>query len=323
MKKYIKHLIFSALAIGFFSCDDGDEQVDTLLDTVERGAILRTVQVFSNEFPIGQTDAAFSIEIEEQDQEDGALLESVDIFLTYEDGSADDGDSSGGITDEVFFGNIPASDFTTGEFGLPRTMLTITFSEMLALVNLTDDQTFGGDTFRTRLVLNLTDGRSFTNSDVNGNVASGSFFLSPFQYTTPVVCPVGETEFIGDYTLENITAVDFGNLYAEGQTVTLSQPGEISVERQFSAVVLEDLGIGQDPDPFTFQLVCVVVVPDENQGTGLACGGNLDIGPPIGDISGMYITGDDSVFEIVIGYNESGAATCAVGSDAVIRLTRQ
>ena len=311
------------------SCEE-EEQVDQLIDTVERGAILRTVEILSNEFPFDQPDSAvFSVILEEQDQEDGGLLESVDIFTTFVDGSDTEGDSSNGIVgQEVAVRTIDASEFTTGENGLPVTTLTITLSELLGLVNLTPENIFGGDTFTTRLVLNLTDGRSFTNDlgdnvDVNGNIASGSFFQSPFRYTTPIVCPIGEEEFIGDYVLTNVTAVDFGNLYADGQIVTL-EAGETSVERMFTAVVLEDLNVGQPATPFVFQLICNEVVPSPDQSTNLQCGGgSLTIGTPVGDDIGVYNTGDDSTFTIVIGYNESGAATCASPSDAVITLSRQ
>ena len=136
-----------------------------------------------------------------------------------------------------------------------------------------------------------------------------------------MVCPVEEDEFIGQYELSNITPVDFGNLYAEGQIVDITA-GEISGARMFTAVVLEDLAIGQPATTLVFNLVCNSITLPSNQPTNLQCGGSLDLGPPIGDVSGSYITGDDQVFDIIIGYNETGTATCAVASDAVIRLTK-
>lgn len=324
MKKIFKiAAVFGLLAVGFQSCDDGDKIIDDLQENVERGAILRTNAILSNEFPIGQTDATFSVELEEQDQENGGLLESVDVFVTYADGSPDAGDSTGGNTSEVALRTIPRSDFATGEFGLPRTTLTITFAEMLSAVGLTDDQTFGGDTFTTRLVLNLTDGRSFTDTDVNGNIASGSFFRSPFKYTTPVVCPVAADEFVGDYVLENVVPVDFGNIFREGQIVTL-ELGGTSVDRTFDAIVFEDLDPTFPVLTFAFSLVCNKVGVNDNQDTGLGCGGGtLFLGGPIGDEIGEYTTGDDSTFTIVVGYNESGLATCATASNAVLRLSKQ
>lgn len=136
-----------------------------------------------------------------------------------------------------------------------------------------------------------------------------------------VICPVEDSEFIGDYTLTNITPVDFGNLYADGQIVSITA-GDILGQRMFDAVVLEDLGVGQPATTLVFNLVCNSITLPSNQPTNLQCGGSLDLGPPIGDVSGIYTTGDDTVFDIVIGYNEPETATCAVASDGVIRLTK-
>jgi len=108
------------------------------------------------------------------------------------------------------------------------------------------------------------------------------------------------------------------------QTVTL-EAGDTSVQRFFSAIVFEDLDPTFPVLDFTFDLVCNEVIPTSNQDTGLGCGGGtLFIGAPIGDDQiGTYITGDDSTFTIVVGYNEGGAATCATESNAVLTLSRQ
>jgi len=303
------------------SCTEEDNVVDDVLTGVTSGAVLRTISIIANEIPIGDDTALFSIEVEEQDNQDGALLESVDVYTTFADGSPDDGDSSAATTSEVFLFNIPASSFTAGPFGLPRATITIPATDLIAAVNLTNDALFGGDAFTTRLALNLTDGRTFS-VDNAGGIITGGFFNSPFQYTTPIVCPVDETEFIGDYVLSNVIPSDFGDIYKEGSVVTL-EAGTTSVERMFTAVVLEDLGVGQPATPLVFQMVCNQVVVSPDQGTSLQCGGALLLGPPIDAAPGTYVTGDDSTFNIVIGYNETAAATCAVPLDVEISLTRQ
>ncbi len=323
MKIKYYYQIALLLALPLLNSCDSDEQIDELIDTVERGAILRTVETLSNELPIGDETASFSVLLEEQDQENGALLQSVDVFVMFTDDSEDAGNSSNGIVgQEIALRTLSADEFTTGSNGLPRTTLTIPVQELLEAVNLTADNIFGGDFFTTRLVLNLIDGRSFTNTDANGNIASGSFFRSPFRYITPVVCPIGETEFIGEYVITNVVQADGDNLFSEGGIVLL-EGGETSVERSFTAVVLGDLGLGQPATPFVFQLVCNEVIVADDQGTNLGCGGSLTLGPPIDGINGTYATGDDSTFEIIVGFNESGAATCAGSNDAIIRLSRQ
>ena len=58
----------------------------------------------------------------------------------------------------------------------------------------------GGDQINIRLVVNLTDGRSFTDADGTGNVSGGSFFSSPFSYRAGINC-IPVTPVTGDYEL--------------------------------------------------------------------------------------------------------------------------
>ena len=116
-----------------------------------------------------------------QDKENGNLLESVDVFVTFSDKSLDSGDSSNAITDEVLIKTLPASVFAVDpENNLPRTTLTITLYEFLSAVNIDQDAIFGGDVFDLRLVLNLTDGREFSTNNVSDNIANSAYFNSPF-----------------------------------------------------------------------------------------------------------------------------------------------
>lgn len=324
MKNIFKLTALAAVLVFASSCEsEGDNTIDQVFDGVTNGAVLRTVSILSNELPLGDETASFEVLLEAQDNQDGDLLESVDFWITYTDGSPDEGDSSAANTDEIFVRNIAASEFEEGPFGLPRTTYKLTLPEMLALVGLEGDAIFGGDTFVTRVALNLTDGRVFSTNNATG-IIQGGFFASPFTYTTPVVCPVGEEEFVGDYTLFNVVQSDFGNIFGEGATVALSIPEDgTSVDRTFSSVVLPDLEIGQDPTPLNFQMICNEVVVLTAQPTGLGCGGSLLLDPPIAAAPGTYITGDDSVFNIVMGYNVTGEATCAVPLDIEIRLEKQ
>jgi len=320
MKKLHPILYLFCLSI-LFSCTEEDNVVDQVFDGVSNGAVLRGT-IIENEIPVGVEDAKFVLDIEEQDIEDGALLSSVDVYISYTDDSPEEGDSTGAATGEVLYRTIDKSEFTPSEFGLPSIRLTIPVQDFLATVGLaSSDALFGGDSFTTRLELKLTDGRVFSANNAGG-IITGGFFSSPFSYTTPVVCPVGETEFVGEYMITNVVPTDFGDLFKENSIVTL-EIGETSVDRSFTAIVLEDLDVGQPASPFSFQLVCndVLVLPE--QPTNLGCGGSLLLGPPINELPGNYVTGDDSVFNIVIGYNETEQATCAVALDVEIQLAKQ
>ena len=305
------------------ACTEEDNTVDNVFDGVTSGLVLRTISVIANEIPLGDETATFSIEIEAQDNQDGALLESVDVYVTFADGSPDDGDSSGGNTSEVFLRNIPAGDFTAGPFGLPRTTLTIGVGEFLSAVGLGQDNIFGGDTFTTRLSANLTDGRVFS-TDNAGGIITGGFFASPFQYTTPVVCPVGEEEFLGDYTVNNLSAGVLGfNVFEEGGTVTLYVPEEgTSVERSFDYVYLPDAGVGQGPVDFAMQFVCNSVVIPPGQNSGLQCSSGLIIGPSPNGLLGEYTTGDDSF--VLLRFTDNSDSDCGEGpKDVEATLTKQ
>ncbi|GEM_PF-709598 len=344
MKK-LKYLLLAVpFAITLNSCDS-DEQVDQLIDTVERGAILRTVSLVSNELPIGIPTAEFSVILEEQDQENGALLESVDVFLTFTDGSSDTGDSSNGIVDqEVSVGTITAEEFENGPNGLPRTQLTIPLSQMLSLVNLTDENIFGGDAFITRLVLNLTDGRSFTNDlgdniDVNGNISSGSFFQSPFRYTTPVVCPVDEGTFVGEYFVEQLTPSIFGYdtfdpdgggvilTLVEGTEVddaviaagTVDEPELGSTQRAFDADYLASAGF-DNTSTWVIDFICGETFFNSGD-SGLQCTNGIEFAVAQGD-AGLYDFQDDSSFVFI--FQDDATDDCGQGApDVALNFSRQ
>lgn len=327
MKK-LKYLLLAVpFAITLNSCDS-DEQVDELIDSVERGAILRTVEIFSNELPIGVADAEFSVRVEEQDEEDGGLLQSVDIFVSFTDGSPDDGDSSGAITGDVMVSSIGADQFENGPNGLPRATITVTLDAMLAALNLTADDLFGGDVFRTRLQLNLTDGRSFTNDggdnvDVNGNVASGSFFLSPFFYNSNVVCPVPDEYLIGDYLMERISTTEDPFFPSFGQAIA-DQPVTITGSGAARSFVFSYFPTGFDfPQVMNLTLSCnnFLVMGTAESGT-LGCGDG-SIGQSTPEVPSQYDLSDDSVVEIDFLDFEPDAG-CGTGNYPVtILLTRQ
>jgi hypothetical protein len=139
-----------------------------------------------NDIILDVSPAMFYLDIEEQDNQDGALLESVDVYVTFKDNSDIAGDSSPANTSEVLAFNIPASEFSPDQFGLPATTINMPLSQLLSLVGLSnDDQIYVDDTWTVRLSLNLTDGRIF--SDYNaGGIITGGFFNSPFLYLVTV-----------------------------------------------------------------------------------------------------------------------------------------
>jgi len=334
MKNIFK--IFGLVVVLLFStvsCTEEDNVIDDVLTGVTSGAVLRTISIIANEIPIGDDTALFSIEVEEQDNQDGALLESVDVYTTFADGSPDDGDSSAATTTEVFLFNIPASSFTPGPFGLPRTTITIPATDLIAAVNLTSDGLFGGDVFTTRLAVNLTDGRTFS-VDNAGGIITGGFFNSPFQYTTPVVCPVDAGSFTGAYLVEQITPTIFGYdtfdpdgggvvltlADAAGSGGLIGTPDLASTQRGFDADYIAVLGFG-NTRTYIIDFICGVVTVPAAQPTGLQCSAGITLGPPSG-APGVYDFADDSTFNMI--FTDDETDDCGQGApDVELSWTKQ
>lgn len=198
-----KILLVTALATSlFFSCTEADNVIDEVFEATTRGAVLRTVEVVSNELPIGTSDAAFAVDLEIQDVENGNLVENVEVFVSFRDNTVEDGGTDFSKA-EVAVGTISRSAFEQGPI-LPRTSYSIGLSEMLTALALTDSNVDGGDEFLIRFELVLTDGRRFS-QDTNSATITGSFFSSPFLYTATVVCPP-TAPTAGTWTFETVDA---------------------------------------------------------------------------------------------------------------------
>lgn len=185
----INYKFFTALALTslmFTSCDEGTAVVDDVTAGTERGAILRTVNVLSNELPIGVADGFFGVDLEVQSGENGTLIDAVEVFANFRDNTPDNG--KGATSTEVLVESVAKSTFTTGEFGLPRFTYQVTLPQLLAVTGTPEADIDGGDQFRVRFELVLNDGRRFSFAQNSGTL-TGSYFSSPFLYSATIVCP--------------------------------------------------------------------------------------------------------------------------------------
>ena len=213
MKRIFKLTTFAAITSVFIGCSSDDKIIDQVFDDTTRGAILRTVTSAGSELDLQEPGSSFSVTVEVEDNKGGALLESVDVLLSFDDRTPDNGTND---VDEIAFANIPASAFTTGSFGLPVTTFTGSIDDFAPALGLSDTQYTGGDRVIVRFVLNLTDGRSFTNTDANGGILGGSFFRSPYRYVISLVgCPPRP----GVYTIEMTDS------YGDGWQTTTANSG--------------------------------------------------------------------------------------------------
>ena len=198
MKKFNYISILAGITLLFAACEDGDQVFDEITDNETRGAVLRTVNINSNELPIGVADANFDVDLEVQDQENGTLVEDVEVYIGFNDNTEQIG--PGTNVTEVLFTTINKSTFTIGEFGLPRFNYSVTLPELLSFVGRNGDDITGGDQFTVRFELILNDGRRYSAADNSGTLTQ-TFFSSPFLYTPTVICPIPDTFFVGDYSI--------------------------------------------------------------------------------------------------------------------------
>ena len=185
----INYKIFTLLAVAslmFTSCDEGDAVVDSVTSNTSRGAILRTINVVSDELPIGVSDGFFGVDLEVQSENDGKMVSSIDVFASFRDNTPDNG--KGATTSESLAESISTSGLEVGEFGLPRLSYQITLGALLSATGVPESDIDGSDQFRVRFELVLTDGRRFS-FDQNSGTLTGSYFSSPFLYSATIVCP--------------------------------------------------------------------------------------------------------------------------------------
>lgn len=217
MKINLKLIVLSIItSLAITACDDGDKIIDDILATVGRGAVLRTVDTDGelNKFDL---DSFFSVEMEEQDVEDGGLLEQVEVFI----GITDNDDDTDLEPAERSILVLPASAFSPGEFGLPRASFSFTFGEALDALGLDVASIEGGETIDYRLELTLTDGQVFSTGNTT-NTVSQRFFSSPFEYKPGINC-FPPNVVTGDYTL--LLTDTEGDGWTDGAVLTVTIDG--------------------------------------------------------------------------------------------------
>jgi len=192
MKKQLNKIVLLLLSVVVLSsCESDDKAIDQVFDGVQYGAVLRKIEIVSASYNLTDLNSAFTITVEEQDEEYGALLSEVDVYVSR----------SG---NEAMAFSVPASAFTIGDKGLPVTTISVTLGQALTALGLGSNYDVG-DVYGIRLSLKLTDGREFSAASASGSL-QGSYFASPFYYTAPILC----TPKPGDYV------VDMQDSYGDG-----------------------------------------------------------------------------------------------------------
>ena len=181
MKKINLYTIALTSLLLSVSCESDDKIVDEVLGNFTSGAVLRTLDS-NGSFDMFRVERTFSVTVEEQDEQNGELIDRVDITVDFVD------NNKAGVTGDdtnlgVAFGTLSAADFTIGERGLPTADFSYSMQEALTALGVPLNQVLPGDRIAINLELFFTDGRSFSASDAAVTVTGGSFFSSPFAYS--------------------------------------------------------------------------------------------------------------------------------------------
>ncbi len=312
--KYIRKYYLYILAFVVLACSDDDKTIDILLPSVERGAVLRTVSVSTGALDVLNTSGTVSIEVEEQDDENGDLLSEVRVFVNLTDNTPD----AMTATNESLVTTVSRADFETGPFGLPRGAFSLTVGEMASALGISFGDYNCGDTFVLRLELELTDGRVFSSDSLTGTVQGGSFFTSPYQYAVNLVAPLPSDDlYTGQYQL---TTLSIGNLgvgdYVDGIYEIESINNTTKVVRN-----VPTLGGGFGPVDFEFQFICGEIVMTPGQSLGAGCNAAIASGPAI--INTTYNLNDPEDSDFIINFTSDETDDCGVGSSQVsIQLSK-
>lgn len=152
----------------------------------------------------------------------------------------------------------------------------------------------------------------------DGQISNANHTVSIFQ-VCPVIAP-----FTGEYFMEQLTPInpDDGVQCFEDQILTITSTG--TTNRQFRAVYLEALGIGQPASTVPFGLICNEVIVAPGIGTGLVCVQGdpaITLGPGI--VPATYDSEDDTVFELTLTEYVTDGGCGAAPYQTTFRFTKQ
>lgn len=319
-------LIWTVLLV--LSCSDDDKAIDIVTEEIQYGAVVRTLQFNSSEFNVGEPNSTFSVDIEVQDEQDGGLLEAVDLYVRFLDNTPAGGNFS---TQEVLYGKLLPDEFSTGANGFPRMTLQITQSELAQATGVSIASIACKDQFLLRAEINLTDGRSFTVGNASSIIlAYETFFSSPYCYTINVVEPIDEELFTGEYVMTSIVDGPLGPTFNEvGEAVMVTKAPHSNTVRQVLLKHRLSHPSNELPRIYEFSIVCDEVIFRKNQLSSVigmctfSSNSPILLGPDTENAPVSLL--DDSVFEVwfVEGY-DGWDGRCGFGTaPSRLRFTKQ
>src|SRR5687767_10032969 len=159
----LKHILGICLALSVNSCTDFVDPAIPYSD-FETGVFLRTISSTPSVNFFALPTEEFDLEIEAVDEQNGKLVEEVDIYVSHRRGTT--------VSPEVLVTTVDRSSFASNsESKYLRASVNIPISTALSAMGLTTADIEGGDFFEFRLSLLDTKGRVFTNTNLSSDAA--------------------------------------------------------------------------------------------------------------------------------------------------------
>tara|TARA_B100001287_G_scaffold263846_1_gene255106 strand:- start:292 stop:1218 length:927 start_codon:yes stop_codon:yes gene_type:complete len=192
MKNIFRLLLTASVFVIVFSCTEADDMASyNHSENIQYGAVLRTIEIQNSLINTSFEDSAFRVTVEEQDIEDGDLLQEMRIIAVFDDYTPDNGVTEAtGLVQTV----LAADFYTDTEFGFPRYDIAASWGAIKQALDFTGGEYEPGDIVRIELELVLTDGRVFGAADASAIISSG-FFSAPFAYNALLACSPMDGEY--------------------------------------------------------------------------------------------------------------------------------
>ena len=278
------------------SCNTDEKTIEVVLYDVERGAFLRTIEIENAEFDINNTESPFTLTIQEQDLEEGELMQEVFVYAQFIDNTTG---SENLTTGRIQIETLVPDDFSPGSFDLPVTTVSYTYAELLDFTNISMASVSCKDQFIVSFDLVLTNGFIFNEDNAAACIlAFNTDFSSPFSYTINVVEPITSSLFTGSYFYSSIVDGPFGPTFGEPFLVDV----ELGHSNNVRSVKFDNFP-ARPPRSYLFSIVCDEIVFGKNQvrynTLNSSCGEDgqpILLGPDT--VNPMIDPADDTVFEL-------------------------
>lgn len=197
------------------------------------GTYLRTLSVTPNFNFFELSTAKFSLTVEAVDELDGKKVKDVEILVRRRRGQS--------LSPEKSVKTFGATEFKPqANSKYPAATLEVTAAEALTAMGFTTADITGGDFFEFRIVLTTTDGFTFSNNNLSGDIAGGAYYRSPFFYRVPVICP---SNLAGTYDVSTVGWC--GDTYTgKAKFVAGATAGTYTVEVDLDGTFVEDFSFG-------------------------------------------------------------------------------